>query len=87
MNAYGYNEEEIISCIPSTEEKYIGCSKENKRTKNKYFEIRFLDTLTFLDASIATLPSNLKKDCKIMQQLRDIFKNTYNSLRTIVNLV
>ena len=63
LNTYGYNGENIISCIPSTEEKYISFSKKIKvgtytfkgETKNKYFEIRFIDTLGFLPTSIETL--------------------------------
>ena len=66
LNTYGYKEDNMISCIPSTEEKYIGFSKKTKVgtykfngiTKNKYFEIRFIDTLAFLSTSIATLTLN-----------------------------
>jgi hypothetical protein len=84
LNTYGYKEDNVISCIPSTEEKYISFSKKikvgtykfNGITKNKYMEIRFIDTLAFLPTSIATLTSNLKKECKTIEQLRNVFKNT-----------
>ena len=84
LNTYGYKEENMISCIPSTEEKYISFSKKIKvgsytykgETKNKYFEIRFIDTLGFLNTSIETLTKNLKKECKTIDELRAVFKNT-----------
>ena len=74
----------MISCIPSSEEKYISFSKKIKvgtytykgKTKNKYFEIRFIDTLGFLPPSIETLTNNLKKECKTIEELRDAFRNT-----------
>ena len=59
-----------MSCIPSTEEKYISFSK--KIVVDKYFsrkmgkllpkkfEIRFIDSFKFLQASLANLVSNLQ---------------------------
>ena len=61
-----------LSCIPSTEEKYISFSKSIK--VGEYyclklgkmcpinFEIRFLDSFKFLQTSLANLVSNLSKD-------------------------
>ena len=83
LNTYGYKEYNVISCIPSTEEKYISFSKKIKvdtyvykgKKIDVYFEIRFVDTLAFLPASISTLTDNLKKDCTTTKQLRKVFKN------------
>ena len=59
-----------LSCIPSTEEKYISFSKKivvdayfsNKMGKllPKKFEIRFIDSFKFLQTSLANLVSNLQ---------------------------
>ena len=59
-----------LSCIPSTEEKYISFSKKIKvgeylsRKKGKIFpikfEIRFIDSFKFLQTSLANLVSNLQ---------------------------
>ena len=59
-----------LSCIPSTEEKYISFSKkitvdEYKSRKNGKtvlikFEIRFIDSFKFLQTSLANLVSNLQ---------------------------
>ena len=59
-----------LSCIPSTEEKYISFSKKivvdyyhsSKMGKllSKKFEIRFIDSFKFLQASLADLVKNLK---------------------------
>ena len=59
-----------FKCIPSTEEKYISFSKKVKvdeyRSKKTgqmiplYFEIRFIDSLKFLQTSLANLVSNLQ---------------------------
>ena len=61
-----------LSCIPSTEEKYISFSKYVKVSEyysNRYrkncsinFEIRFIDSFKFLQTSLATLVSNLRAD-------------------------
>ena len=61
-----------LSCIPSTEEKYISFSKNIKVGEyysNKFgktlpinFEIRFLDSFKFLQTSLASLVSNLSKE-------------------------
>ena len=60
-----------LSCIPSTEEKYISFSKKIKKVgehisrKNGVtlpikFEIRFTDSFKFLQTSLANLVSNLQ---------------------------
>ena len=59
-----------LSCIPSTEEKYISFSKKikvgeyNSRKKGTTlpikFEIRFIDSFKFLQTSLANLVSNLQ---------------------------
>ena len=59
-----------LSCIPSTEKKYISFSKKIKvgeylsRKKGKIFpikfEIRFIDSFKFLSTSLANLVSNLQ---------------------------
>ena len=61
-----------LSCIPSTEEKYISFSKSIKVGEyysHKFgkmfpinFEIRFLDSFKFLQTSLANLVSNLTKE-------------------------
>ena len=59
-----------LSCIPSTEEKYISFSKKIKVGENFSrkigkpfpinFEIRFIDSYKFLQTSLANLVSNLQ---------------------------
>ena len=59
-----------LSCIPSTEEKYISFSKKikvgeynsrkNGATLPIKFEIRFIDSFKFLQTSLANLVSNLQ---------------------------
>ena len=59
-----------LNCIPSTEEKYISFSKKivvdhyyskkMGRPFPKNFEIRFIDSFKFLQASLADLVSNLQ---------------------------
>ena len=59
-----------LSCIPSTEEKYISFSKKikvgeyksrrNGETVSPNFEIRFLDSFKFLQTSVANLVGNLQ---------------------------
>lgn len=60
-----------INCIPSTEEKYISFSKKIKvdeyqlklitgENVSMNFEIRFIDSFKFLQASLANLVSNLQ---------------------------
>ena len=61
-----------LSCIPSTEEKYISFSKSIKvgeyyshkldKMMDINFEIRFLDSFKFLQTSLANLVSNLSKE-------------------------
>ena len=61
-----------LSCIPSTEEKYISFSKKIVHVVDEYFsrkmgklfpkkfEIRFIDSYKFLQTSLANLVSNLQ---------------------------
>ena len=61
-----------LSCIPSTEEKYISFSKKIKvdeyisrrtgETVSVNFEIRFIDSYKFLQTSLANLVRNLQPD-------------------------
>ena len=60
-----------LSCIPSTEEKYLSFSKSIKVGEYKHingdiipikFEIRFVDSFKFLQTSLANLVSNLNQD-------------------------
>ena len=72
-----------LTCIPSTEEKYISFSKkikvdeyESKRTGKTvslYFEIRFIDSFKFLQTSLANLVNNLQPDDFI--NTKEIFKD------------
>ena len=84
MNKYGQQNEEI-KCIPNNEEKYISFNKKikvdeyfNKKTKQMepiYYEIRFLDTLGFMNTSIGKLVKNLSDGCKTVEELRKKNKN------------
>ena len=61
-----------LNCIPSTEEKYISFSKKikvdeykSKRTGEMVslnFEVRFIDSLKFLQSSLANLVGNLQPE-------------------------
>ena len=61
-----------IDCIPNNEEKYISFSKQIKvgdyldkksnTMKDKTFTIRFIDSLKFLNSSLATLCENLPEE-------------------------
>ena len=44
-------------------------------TKLIMFELRFLDTLSFMATSIDKLSENLVVDCKTIQDKRKVFKN------------
>ena len=70
-----------LTCIPSTEEKYISFSKVIKVGEFKdfggsvfpvNFEIRFLDSFKFLQTSLANLVSNLQPDD--FQNTKYVFK-------------
>ena len=65
------NSEGDISCIPNNEENYISCTKQviidnfvNKEGKevNLECELRFIDSLRFMVASLDKLSSNRKID-------------------------
>ena len=71
-----------LTCIPSTEEKYISFSKKIKvdeytsqrtgETVSLYFEIGFIDLFKFLQTSLANLVSNLQQDDFI--NTKEVFK-------------
>ena len=77
-----------LSCIPSTEEKYISFSKNIKvgeyysnklhKMMDINFEIRFLDSYKFLQTSLANLVSNLSEDD---------FHNTKHVFKTNIELL
>ena len=77
-----------LSCIPSTEEKYISFSKKivvdhyfsKKMGKPlpKKFEIRFIDSFKFLQASLADLVKNLKSSD--FKNLNRVLKNNSSLL-------
>lgn len=89
---YGYKKEDSkldnISCIPNNEEKYISFSKKIEvdyyfdKKKGEIvpimFEIRFLDTFSFMATSIESLAGNLRKGCKTIDEKRRAFKNVSN---------
>jgi hypothetical protein len=83
---YGYKPEEKgsnISCIPNNEERYISFSKlikvdeyeKDGIVKPVMFEIRFLDTFSFMGTSIDKLSKNLALECKNIEDKRAVFKN------------
>ena len=82
---YGSKDEEI-TCIPNNEERYISFSKnikvgeyqckKDKKTKPITFEIRFLDTIAFMNSSIEKLVDNLASSCNTTDELRKAFPNT-----------
>ena len=77
-----------LSCIPSTEEKYISFSKKivvdeyfsRKMGKliPKKFEIRFIDSFKFLQTSVANLVSNLQPSD--FKNLNRVIKNNTSLL-------
>lgn len=85
LHKYGQTGTEI-SCIPNNEERYISFSKnikvgeyyckKYKKIKPIMFEIRFLDTLGFMNSSIESLVNNLRSGCKTVEKLREAFPNT-----------
>ena len=77
-----------LSCIPSTEEKYISFSKritvDHYYSKNmgkllpKKFEIRFIDSFKFLQTSLANLVVNLQSSD--FKNLNKVIKNNSSLL-------
>lgn len=85
LNKYGQIDDCEISCIPNNEEKYISFSKNIKVgtyinaegiEKPVSFEIRFLDTIAFMNSSIDSLVNNLSKGKNDILALRMAFPNT-----------
>lgn len=85
LNKYGQQNKEI-SCIPNNEERYISFSKiitvgkaydeEQEQDVDVKFEIRFLDTIAFMNSSISDLVDNLASGNNTITDLRKAFPNT-----------
>lgn len=85
LHKYGQTEQDV-SCIPNNEERYISFSKnikvgeyyckKDKCAKPITFEIRFLDTIAFMNSSIESLVDNLREVCNTSDKLRLAFPNT-----------
>ena len=84
---YKYGQTNVdLSCIPNNEEKYISFSKmikvdefkskKDNKIHSVLFEIRFLDTIAFMNSSIESLVDNLKKGNNTIDELRLAFPNT-----------
>lgn len=73
-----------LSCIPNNEERYISFSKKiivdeyenDNKMKPVWFELRFIDTFAFMATSLESLAGNLKSNCKTVEDMRKVFKNT-----------
>ena len=84
-----------LTCIPSTEEKYISFSKRIKvdeyksrksgETVSLNFEIRFIDSFKFLQTSFANLVSNLQP--KDFKNTKAIIKNNVGLLTRVTILI
>ena len=82
---YGQQNKDL-SCIPNNEERYISFSKtikvdeyfckKDKKLKSVNFEIRFLDSIAFMNSSIEKLVDNLADGCDDIKKLRLAFPNT-----------
>jgi hypothetical protein len=85
LHTYGQTDVDV-ECIPNNEERYISFSKvikvgeyfckKDKVIKPITFEIRFLDSIAFMNSSIESLVENLKTGCKTIHELRVAFPNT-----------
>lgn len=97
---YGYKHNDMsnIKCIPNNEERYISISKVIKVDtfmidgveKNVYFEIRFIDSIAFMNSSLDTLVNNLKSNETNISKLREIFKYTseeYDNDEKFLNMI
>ena len=85
---YGYKDDDktdVISCIPNNEERYISFSKKilvyEEDNFKQYFEIRFLDSIGFMNSSLCSLVDNLKSGCDDIKELRKRFKYTSQELK------
>lgn len=82
---YGSKDQDL-TCIPNNEERYISFSKnikvdeyfckKEKKMKKVMFEIRFLDSIAFMNSGIEKLVDNLTNGCKSIEDLRNAFPNT-----------
>jgi hypothetical protein len=89
LSKYGYQNAEL-SCIPNNEERYITFSKKIKvdsyqkyseiecmDVENPIFmEIRFLDTLGFMNTSLDNLCNDLASKSNNYNIMKTVFKNT-----------
>lgn len=83
LNKYGRQGK--INCIANNEEKFMSFSKhiqvdeyfciKDNIMKPVMFEIRFLDSLAFMNSSLDKLAKNLTNGCKSTDELRKVFKN------------
>lgn len=90
---YGFQSEKgnNLHCIPNNEERYISFSKiikvssytdkNTKKQRDVLFEIRFLDTIAFLNSSIEQLSENLKNGCNTIEEKRMKFKNVSHKFK------
>jgi hypothetical protein len=94
---YGFKAEKSnhISCIPNNEERYISFSKvikvgeyqdEEGKTRNITYEIRFLDSIAFMNESIESLSNNLSYHFHNNQKLmREFTNDEINNIKNIQN--
>lgn len=95
LSKYGQHSSSV-SCIPNNEERYISFSKEIKvgeyysekhnKLKPIMYEIRFLDSIAFMNSSIESLVSNLRKDCNNDEDFKRIFPNSYKHFNNMEQL-
>ena len=89
MTNYGYqcNDNDLITCIPNNEEKYISFSKKIKVgeykdkkgiIQNLLFEIRFIDSFAFMASSLGNLSDNLHPKSKQIINLNETFNKIDN---------
>ena len=75
----------VVNCIAQNEEKFMSFSKtivvgeyyckKIKEMKPRFYEIRFLDTLGFMNSSLDKLSQNLARGNNTIKELREVFKN------------
>jgi hypothetical protein len=61
-----------INYLAKCKELYVPGEVE---TKVIYYEMRYLDTIAFMSSSLEGLADNLKKDCKNVIEMRNVFKS------------
>lgn len=93
---YGQTERDV-SCIPNNEERYISFSKvikvgeafskKDKCMKPVMYEIRFLDTIAFMNSSIESLVNNLRKGVSDVNTMTNAFPNSCKHFTDYVNYI